>query len=284
MSEELANVLSQDGPEEEPQVNAEESAAAEPGNEAGSDVDPQATPTKSEEEPEEQKQKRLGGWQRQIQKLKRDNETLLELVRTRPQAEDKPKPVVDEEEPKLPPVSEFAGTLAEYDKLVAEFPAKYAKYAESKRQANEVKQQAETSIASLNERIEKLPELAEMKKAATEAKMSLRLTNFMIAEAAKKSNGPEVLREALLDAEIRNDLIACDRAQDGQGIASLLNSVSIALRLAGKNSAAPEGAQPKPKPTPITPVKGAGSPATPSLEDMSYRDFVKAREAQLKGK
>jgi hypothetical protein len=58
-----ADVLNQDGPELETKVNAEESPAV---AEKAGEVDPQAIADQGENE--EQKSKRLGGWQRKILK------------------------------------------------------------------------------------------------------------------------------------------------------------------------------------------------------------------------
>jgi hypothetical protein len=86
MAEELA--VGAFGAETEPQVNAEETVVAKP---EGGDTDPQAIEKDGEQEHEEKK--RLGGWQRKIQKLEREVQTLRQA---------KVAPVVEQPKPEPP--------------------------------------------------------------------------------------------------------------------------------------------------------------------------------------
>ena len=100
-----AEVLNQDGPN--PQDNAEELANA--AAEQAGEVDPQA----NENDPDDGiEHKRLGGWQRKIQKLKQENETLLEILRKgggNAQAPQTQAVQQEEKPPVKPKIADFTG-------------------------------------------------------------------------------------------------------------------------------------------------------------------------------
>jgi hypothetical protein len=287
MSEQnAADVLLQDGPEQE--IPAEVPANAEP-QEGGEQ--PQAD-AEHGDEPEETKQKRLGGWQRRIQKQEREIEFWREqALKTQP-AKESPQPVVDAEVPKVPDIDTFQGTMDEYKAALAEYPAKLKQYLESKREQDEQRKQTETTVSEFVERLKEVPELPEMQKAAQAAKVSGRLASYISQEAAKLSNGTDVLREAMLDPEVLSQLVKLDKLNDGNGILAQLHAISYGLRIANrkiqaeKQDSANEPPPPSKAPKPVTP---ASRPAITKAVDVydpntSQKDWMKAREAQLNRK
>ena len=213
-----AEVLEQDGP-----VNKNADAEANNAGEANA----------NETDGEHQNGgKRLGGWQRKIQKLERENEVLRELaVRTRPQ-----ETTVEqvEDEPKPPDIETFSGTTEEFKKAQQEFPSNLKAYWESQRQQQVEQESLVTAAETLNEKVRELPEVDEIRAAFREMRPPERLMNLIQRTCALQSNGAEVLREVLLDPEHRKEMMDFGRVGDGASIAAKLHGVSAALRMNSK--------------------------------------------------
>lgn len=284
MTEEVANVLTQDGPEvEEAEITAEETPTAE-AEESGEEK-PQADADKGEEA----EHKRLGGFKRKVLKAQQEAEFWREeALRSRKTEGKETAAEPDPDKPKRPKLSEFQGTVEEFDKAQDEYEAKLERWTETKAQQDAVTRQIETSVASLTKKVADLPEWDEMKAAVQEHKMPLRLTNVLVAEAAKLTNGAETLKALLLDPEEAAQLANLDRFEDEVGIKAQIISMSRALRIAGKKSEPVEEVEvktaPEPPPKPINPVKKVAPTATGLDDNLSVDEWRRRREAQLKRK
>lgn len=284
MLEEVANVLTQDGPEvEEAEITAEETPTAE--TEESGEEKPQADADKGEEA----EHKRLGGFKRKVLKAQQEADFWREeALRNRKTEGKETAAAPDPDKPKRPKLSEFQGTVEEFDKAQDEYEAKLERWTETKAQQDAVTRQIETSVASLTKKVADLPEWDEMKAAVQEHKMPLRLTNVLVAEAAKLTNGAETLKALLLDPEEAAQLANLDRFEDEVGIKAQIISMSRALRIAGKKSEPVEEVEvktaPEPPPKPINPVKKVAPTATGLDDNLSVDEWRRRREAQLKRK
>lgn len=280
-----ADVLNQDGPIVESQVSAEELAAV---AEKAGEADPQAIADQGENE--EQKQKRLGGWQRKILKLEQERDVWRDHALAQESKlkgkEPEIAPVVKEPQP--PDFETFQGTTEEFKKALSEYPAKLREFLDKQRTEETQKQQSKQLQESFHKRLGELPELPKMKEAAAEAKVSNRLANFMGQVAAGMRNGTDVMKEAILDPETLSALVELDQVGDGDGIKAQLHAISAGLRIANKQAAAKQTEDKEPlssrAPRPPIPVRNAPAKDVTSLEDLPYKDFVKRREAQQQGK
>ena len=259
MTDQAASVLLQDGPKEEPTV--EESVVAEP--EKGGE---QKTETEPKEGETAEHKKRLGGWQRKIQKLEQENELLRDMALRGKPAEEKQE-VSDR--PVRPKLAEFSGTVEDYEKALEEYEAALEQWTVDKREQEAVARQVEASSSALLAEVSEMEEFDDMKASVKTYKMPMRLTDLLVAEAAKLKNGAETLKALLLDPDEAAQLAEYDRYEDATSIKAQVISMSRALRAAGKKSE-PEGKEessaPQRPPKPINPVKKV-APTSTGLDD-----------------
>lgn len=286
MTDEVANVLTQDGPEvEEIESTEPETTDAEP--KAGEETEPGEVAKQGEEA----EHKRLGGFKRKVLKAQQEAEFWREeALRNRSKGDEK-SAEPDPDRPKRPKLADFQGTVEDYEKALEEYEGKLETWTNARRDREAVERQIETSVASLTKKVSDLPEWDEMKAAVQEHKMPMRLTNLLVAEAAKLKNGPETLKALLLDPDEAAQLAEFDKYEDGESIKAQIVSMSRALRIAGKEtkSAEAEVDEEKPPtpakpPAPINPVKKVAPTVTGLSDDLSVDEWRRRREAQLRKK
>lgn len=283
MTDEVANVLTQDGPTEEIELTDPETTDAEP--KAGEETEPGEVAKQGEEA----EHKRLGGFKRKVLKAQQEAEFWREEALRNRKTEGKETAVEpDPDKPKRPKLSEFPGTVEEFEKAQDEYEAKLEKWTESSRAQMEVQRQIETSVASLTQKVADLPEWDEMKAAVQEHKMPLRLTNVLVAEAAKLKNGPETLKALLLDPEEASQLAELDKYEDEVGIKAQIISMSRALRIAGKQTQSAEvevekePAEKPPKPiNPVRKVAPSGTDDWMNDPKLSNEEWARRRNAKV---
>jgi hypothetical protein len=159
----------------------------------------------NEGDPEQQK-KRLGGWQRKILKLEQERDVWRDHALAN-QLKAKEPEQAQVKEPQPPDIETFTGTTDEFKKALAEYPGKLREFLDKQRTEEANKRQFDDLKTSFNKRLSELPELPKMKEAATSAKVSERLANFMGSVASGLKNGTEVMKEALLDPETLEALV-----------------------------------------------------------------------------
>lgn len=266
--EQTADVLEQDGPTQE---NAEESEAAK--TEKVGEQEPQAT----QEQGDDEGHKRLGGWQRKIVKLEREVEVWREqALKSQPAKTESAELTA----PEPPDLETFGGTMAEFKVAQQKYAKDLRAFVDQERNQQDRIKQTETAVRTFGERISKLPEAKEVRKALDNLDASPALVPYLNVELAKLKNGPEVLREIMLDADNVDELLEFDRAKDGPGIQTMLLTVSRALRIAQRNSAEQEPAQTK-APKPATPLRKTSSTDTDLHDDLSTEEWMRRRKAQI---
>ena len=258
--QQAADVLKQDGPAIPPVPADTDSAVPE---EVGEESESQAAATSSDEHPEEKK--RLGGWQRKIQKLEQEKETLLEALRAGKPAES-PKPATDER-PQPPKLKDFPGTIEQYQKEVDEYPEKLVAYLDVQRQKQGQAERSAQAIETFTERLNALPELDEIREQASG--FSKDLLEYVEQMAAPLKNGPETVRELLLDEDWRAQLRELDRFKNGAAIAAQIYAISADLLIAKKKAGSAEKSDDAPlkTPKPPQPVTRAAAKAAIDLND-----------------
>jgi hypothetical protein len=292
MSETLASVLTDGLSEEKAEVTAINADVEDVGDEQETEAKAQSTDEESPEgETPEQKHKRLSGYQRTKIKLQKTSQERdfwrKEALRNRPETEKQAAP--PDELPKIPKLSEFQGTVEEYEKAVSDYPEKLRVALETKTQKAEIEKQASEAIQSFNERLRSYPEFEQMAQAVQDSKMDSNLLNYMERVAAPLKNGPEVIKEVLLDDDLRDQLLQLDRVKDGNGIAAQLHAVSAGLLIANRKAKA-EAKENEPPPTtkapkPPVPVrKPIGSTTGEPSDSEPAMKWIKWRENQLKNK
>lgn len=266
---------------EVPQVNADKSVpGSAEADEAGDEGhDEQAEPEHTGDETPEQKR---SGYQRakvRLEKTRQERDFWRdEALRNRATPSEKDAAAPADELPKLPKLSEYTGTIEEYEREAEAYRDKLLKAVEARTQKREMERQAQTAIESFNERLMAVPEIEEIK---TEAgKMSRDLLSYMERIAAPMKNGPEVVKEMLLDPDLREQLLSLDRVKDGHGIAAQLHAVSAGLLIANRKSAAatPDAAATTKAPRPFAPMAKSAGKATVDLNDPNTPTDVWSKE------
>lgn len=290
----VANVLLQDGPVEveEQELTAQEAADVK-ADEAGE------AEVKADTEQGEvaEHKKRLGGYARKAIKAQQEAEYWRKeaLRRSEPKPEEKAETKPDADKPalKLPKLSDFPGTIEEFDKAQATAQADYDKamerWLDGKKQTEAIEKQVESRLVDLDSRLAKLPELAEMRKAVKDSHFPERLTRLLLIEAAKVKHGEQVLKDLLLDTEEREQLMEFDTLNAGDSIVAHFHAAARAVRLAGKKPEAEvvdeeNAPPPKKAPEPITPVKKVAPTATGLSDDLSPEEWLRRRNASLRKK
>ena len=271
----LADVLTpQDG--QEVQDNAEVSGTAK-ADEAGEKPEPQATQDKRDDE---EGHKRLGGWQRKIQKLERELEVWREhALKAQPAAKEQPS----DKAPEPPDLETFQGTMGEFKAAQSKYAKDLEAYIAQRSERQQQQKDAEAAVRSFGDRLKQLPDIDEVQEAYQDANMSPALDSFLTVELAKLKNGPEVLRELLLDEDTRDDLLEMGRANDGVGIKALLVATSRALRIAQRNQPEAEKQQASPKPKPIAgPSSNSAATQVTIFNAKTPEEYNRIREAQIK--
>lgn len=275
MSNELAaDVLQQDGPE---QVNAEESESAKA--QSAGDSEPQADANEGDDEHEEPK-KRLGGWQRKIQKLERELDYWRETALDRPAKPETTKPA-DEKAPKRPSMADFK-TLDEYDSAMDEYHEKRTDYkikealksarAESDQRSEEQKMD-DTWQSRVREAKKDYPDFEEVAYAS-----DVPITDAMNLAIKRLENGPAVayyLGQHVEEAERISNMIPLDQA---------VAIGRIEARIAGEKTKAQDEPAPKPRaPKPPTPIKKPTPTAAKDIydESMPVDEWMRLRNKQV---
>lgn len=281
-----AEVLQQDGPIEA-QVIADTTDAAKADATAGEVVDKQASAEHTDDEPEGERHKRLGGWQRQIHKLKQQVEqrdSYIESLLTK-DADAKAKPADKKAatasgKPSRPKLENFT-TMEEFDAALDKYEDQRDEYL-VKRARDGFQQESE------------------QKKAVDNFTQQIAAAKQLYPDFVEVSSNPDLpvtdaMREALLTSE-HGALIVYELGKNPDEAARISKLTPVAqireigkieARISAKSAAGKEEkpAQPQSRaPKPPTPVQKASAADTGLRDDLPWKDWVKRREAQLQGK
>lgn len=279
-----ADVLEQDRPDS--QVNAEEIPAV-PAK-VGED-ESEATPKETDAEIEEKGGKRLGGWQRKIQKLEREREVLIEALRKGgTPAEPSQKVAPDAPvRPVRPKITEFPN-WNDYETAMDTYETAREKYSadiiESKLQhAEAVKQQTSERQSIADGWADKI------------VKARSEIADF--DEVAFSEDTP--MSEPMLDAIVTSELGAqiayelgknqdeAERISKLPPVAAIREIGKIESRIASHKPAKegeeepPEASTKAPKP-PVPVRRPAGNTGGEPGDDRPYGEWLKWRDAQLR--
>jgi hypothetical protein len=281
MAEELA--VGAFGAETEPQVNAEETVVAKP---EGGDTDPQAIEKDGEQEHEEKK--RLGGWQRKIQKLEREVQTLRQ-AKVAPVVE-QPKPEPPKPRP-TPKDFQIEGTdtydVEKFTEALTDWKLE-TKLSEVEKKREEAQKQEQ----SKSEQQKALEAWQQKQGAAAKAKYD----DYDEVIGSANVDVSPLMHEAIMSSEVGGELAYYFATHEDEAAKiARMNSYQAAKAIDKIEAqfAKPDSAEdtedkdpaPPPKPTlpaPPTQVRRPSAAPTKSItdDDLPFKEFVKLRNAQ----
>lgn len=237
------------------QVNSEEQASAEAqkgGETAGEQESQQSTD-------DEQQHKRLGGWQRKIQKLERQNEALLqELLRrnsqtTEPAKQKEPEELQEPDPEKFETVAEYLKAVRAYDRAQVE-RVLAQKLEERDKQASQktAEQKRQETFQTRSESFKKdHPDFDEVV-----SDPSLPVSRVMAEQILESDLGPQIAYHLATNPEEAARISRLPEGAQIREIGKLEARLELQKPAAGEEADEQAPLPPKPKaPPPIAPVR-----------------------------
>lgn len=264
-----------------PVPGAEETQQAETEQKPQDESQGEAKPADEESETaEKDRPKRLGGWQRKIQKLEQELEHWREEALKAHSSSPKDAPS-GPAKPTAPKLSTFQGTVEEFEKAQEEYAKKLEAYTDQLASQKAAQQRAEQAVASFQEKLQSLDDYDELDETA-QAEIPHQLVPWLANECALVKNGAEVFRELIMDADYRAEFLERARLNDAAGIKGQISALAIHLRKQGKQAVTPKTVAKAPKPP--TPVTKSAPTDTGLRDDLPVEEWLRRRNAQIEAR
>lgn len=284
-----ADVLKQDGPTAEDNAevtltaNADEAGEGDHGDENDND--------------DEIKGKRLGGWQRKIKRLEIEKETLIEALRKgggNAQAPQKQETAIQEDKPPVKPVrpkqaefddwNKYEAAVEKYETDRDDYHEKNLAFQLRKQETVKQQQSHQQTIADgfAAQAAEARKELKDFDAVAFSADVPM--SNAMMEAIVTSELGAKVAYELGKNPD------EAERISKLSPVAAIREIGKIESRIAGTKPAADEDKDEEPPaattraPRPPVPVRKTSSNPTELGDEVPYKEWLRRREAQLRSK